>query len=401
MATTTLEFTNALYSTQETPLYDGVVQLKADGVYATGALLYGGRAVLTAAHFVEGDFENIDLHFKTRNEIFTLTSTHTSIFPYYDPLSGNGDLALVWLDEAAPQELPRYNLYRQSDEIGSAFTFVGYGRVGSGEEGVMPQQPDSNRLSVMNSFDATAYALKMELGDLMGWSPLKDALLVADFDSGYEAHDALGIFLQQEDLGLGAAEGLIAQGDSGGPAFIDGKIAGVASYISSLSTATSAPDYDQQNNSSFGEIGFWHRVSYYQEWIDTSLRENYEDAPLSPAEVQKTIFVSQEESEIAYFMVNFYGVRAHKDQILSVEYSTFDGSAKAWEDYIPANGTLLLYPQEDQVLIPVEVLPSAEFAEEKIFYLKIYEPYGAGFEDDALELVAQRVLVYDDGYSTH
>src|SRR5690606_2556212 len=119
--------------------------------------------------------------------------------------------------------------------------------------------------------------------------------------------------------GLGQDEGLIAPGDSGGPAFIDGQIAGIASYIASLSRDNIHPDIDRTINSSFGELGFWQRVSHYQQWIDQHLRAAYPNAPTNPAEVQHTVNEGDSGTSYAYFLLQFIGVRSDPSQLLSVD----------------------------------------------------------------------------------
>ena len=68
-------------------------------------------------------------------------------------------------------------------------------------------------------------------------------------------------------LDLPDYEVLSAPGDSGGPTFIDGYIAGVTSYGYRLSGS----DIDGGLNSSFGEFGADTRVSSYINWIDKVL----------------------------------------------------------------------------------------------------------------------------------
>jgi secreted trypsin-like serine protease len=67
-----------------------------------------------------------------------------------------------------------------------------------------------------------------------------------------------------------------ASGDSGGPAFIDGKIAGVTVYGDTLNTRfCGLAGFSNQTdnscgieNSSWGELSFDTRVSSYAGWID-------------------------------------------------------------------------------------------------------------------------------------
>ena len=54
--------------------------------------------------------------------------------------------------------------------------------------------------------------------------------MLADSDDGTPAHDVFGALFNLPDLGLGINEACSAQGDSGGPAFIDGKIAATVDF---------------------------------------------------------------------------------------------------------------------------------------------------------------------------
>jgi hypothetical protein len=65
-------------------------------------------------------------------------------------------------------------------------------------------------------------------------------------------------------VGLGAAEAFIAPGDSGGPSFINGRIAGVHSF-----TGRSATDIDAMLDSSFGEYAADISVSYNKVFIQS------------------------------------------------------------------------------------------------------------------------------------
>ena len=55
-------------------------------------------------------------------------------------------------------------------------------------------------------------------------------------------------------------------GDSGGPTFLNGRIAAVTSAGVGYPVVTT--DVNFLTDSSFGEIGFDTRVAMYQDWID-------------------------------------------------------------------------------------------------------------------------------------
>lgn len=399
MVTTVASYTDDRYRAYPGEGYDGVVRVSAEGYYGSGALLYDGRAVLTAAHLLDGVSGPVSVLFETTTGTQTLVASRYSIHPDYDPLNNNHDLALVWLPSAAPVAAERYGLYRDSDELGQSFSFAGYGLPGSGRTGAFENYSDTPlRLSASNRFDADAATLKTYMGDTMGWDPLAGTHLMADFDSGSSTRDALGRLMYRYDTGLGINEGLIAQGDSGGPAFIAGQVAGVASYTTSLSRYNIDPDVDNLTNSSYGEIAAWMRVSAYQQWIDQSLQAAYANAPSRPEDVQKVVPEGDTGTSYAYFLLQFTGVRADPDDWLSVDYQTRDGTATAWQDYLPTQGQLILYPDNDQAVVAVEVMGDTTPEADEIFYLDVTNPVGGSFGAGVVKLTAMRTLANDDGW---
>ena len=105
-------------------------------------------------------------------------------------------------------------------------------------------------------------------------------ILMYDFDNGQAANDAFGVYLGLSNLGLGDMEVDSAPGDSGGPSFIDGKIAGITSFGLTFTNSTDAignrvcnpavnPDVLCGVNSSFGEFAGDTRVSAYASWIQS------------------------------------------------------------------------------------------------------------------------------------
>lgn len=393
---TTASYTEARIRALPGAGYDGVVRVSVGGSYGTGVLLYDGRAVLTAAHLFSGDARSASVHFESIAGAETISSSGVTVLPNYDAVNVNNDLAIVWLSESAPREADRYTLYRGSDEIRKTMVMVGYGLSGSGSTGA---QTTSSilRLKAENQFDADAATLKAWLGSGMSWTPTARTQLVADFDDGTTSHDALGWLISKPGAGLGQGEGLVAPGDSGGPAFINGQVAGIASYTASLGRNGVNPDIDGARNSSYGEIASWQRCSAYQQWIDQSIREQYPNAPTTPQEVQRQVIEGNSGTSLAYFLLQFTGVRAEPNQILSVDYVTRDGSAKAGEDYLATSGTLVLYPDENQAVIPVEIIGDTVAESDEIFSLAVTNPVGGNFGEGVIELVAVRTIVNDDG----
>ena len=398
MVTTTTHYTDFRYRAYPGEGYDGIVRVSYGGYYGTGTLLFDGRAVLTAAHLFEGSSGSASVSFETPSGTQSFSANKILQHPGYDNQSNN-DLAIVWLSTSASVGANRYNIYRSSDEIGQSFTILGYGQTGLGSTGATDSNTSSPiRLKAGNRFDTDAGTLKGHLGSIMGWTPLPGTQLIADFDNGNATNDALGQLNTQSNLGTGLDEGLIAKGDSGGPAFIHNKVAGIASYTSSLSRGDIHPDVDTIVNSSFGEIASWQRVSAHQQWIDQSLRANYLSPPTKPEEVKKEVKEGNSGTSYAYFLLQFTGVRSDPDQILSVDYTTRDGTAMSGSDYLPASGTLNLYPTENQAVIPVEIIGDNTPEANETFYLDVYNAVGGNLGQGVLKLTAARTIINDDAW---
>ena len=377
--------------------FDGVVRVSVSGFYGSGILLYDGAAVLTAAHLFSHGSTSANVMFETTTGTQTVTSGQVSVMPDYEAVNNNHDLALVWLSGSAPLTAERYELYRANNEIGQTLTLVGYGVPGTGATGDLESYSGAPlRQWANNRFDVDAADLKQILGASMGWYPAADSQLVADFDNGTTTRDALGRLMNVSDTGLGQHEGLITSGDSGGPAFLDGKVAGVASYSASLSTARAHPDIDDQVNSSYGEISAWQRVSYYQQWIDQSLRAQYPNAPTAASQVQKQVLEDDSGTSLAYFLLQFNGVRANPLDWISVRYATRNGTALAGQDYLAISGTVVMYPGESQVAIPVEIMSDRYAEPDEFFYLDVTDPVGAEFAVGVVRLTAVRTIIDDD-----
>lgn len=397
MVATVTSYTDARYRASTGLGYDGVVRISNGSGYGTGALLFDGRAVLTAAHLVAGAVGSLSVLFQTPSGAETLSVAKSVVHPGYI-ISGstNDDLAIVWLSRAPSLTANRYDLYRDSNEIGQDFTMVGYGQLGYGASGAATNNTNSLRVKAQNTFDVEASTLKASLGNSMAWSPLPGSQLVADFDSGLAGQDALGRLVRAPDLGLGLDEGLIAHGDSGGPAFLAGKVAGIGSYTASLSFGLTRPDVDTQTNSSFGEIAAWQRVSSFQQWIDQSMRASYPNPPAKAADVKKEVVEGNTGTAYAYFFLEFTGIRASASQVLSVEYATRDGTARAGSDYLSVTGRLNLYPGETQAVIPVEIVGDTTPEPRENFYLDVFNPVGGSFGPDVVKLTAARTIIDDD-----
>jgi hypothetical protein len=253
------------------------------------------------------------------------------------------------------------------------------------------------RLQAKNQFDTDISSLLPFFSSTPAWASISNKQLVADFDNGATANDALGLLARKTGLGLGSEEGLIAPGDSGGPAFIGNKVAGIATYTADLESTVYHPDIDKISNSSFGEVGVWERVSAYQQWIDQNLRAQATNAPKTLAAVQKTVVEGNTGTTFAYFWIQLNGPSLNDHAVLSVDYKTRDGTAKAGQDYIAVQGRLNLYSTEDHAVVAVEILGDYAPEASETFELEISNPLGATFQNGQVVLTAIRTILNDDG----
>ncbi len=240
-----------------------------------------------------------------------LMGTHYAINPNFIPTAtaggtlGGSDLALVYLSSSAPADRQINGIYRGAGEIDAIHNKVGLGTRGFGQTGTMNLTRDG-----FDSFDGRKregnniyeYTFK----DIFGQDLAPDAsgnqradadsVLLFDFDSGFRVNDVFGR-LGELAPGFGKPQtgvvvnGLATEinsspGDSGGPTFINGLVAGITSFgfsanflygetgcggVGNLDTARGFGAGAGCTNSSFGEVSGDTRVSYFTNWIDAGI----------------------------------------------------------------------------------------------------------------------------------
>ncbi len=391
MTTYLNNYQNSIYSTSISDFYNGVLKVGDGNFYGTGNLLYDGRSVLTAAHVFDGmNYNNLKIYLYDGEKNFTGYAKVT-LYKSYDRKNLNGDLAIITFNTNFLNSYNRYDIYRDSDELYKTYTAVGYGDVGSGLNGNL----DLNqiyKLKTTNTFDSDLKTLIDYSNIKLSWNPLKDSILISDFDDNTYYTDIIGYLNNKTHIGTGISEGTIASGDSGGAAFIDNKIAAIASYSTTLNK-NGIGDINSRIDSSFGEIAAYQRVSYYAEFIDKTIRENLPNAPKNPNEVKKVV---SEDETYAYFMLQFLPLRNSVLDTLSLNYKTVDGTAIAGSDYIETSGVISIYQDESYAIIPVELLNDNIKEDNEYFYLEVSNPNYGSLGDGVVKLTAIKLIIDDD-----
>lgn len=259
---------------------DGVTDLIIDTgaglARCSGSLLTTGMHILTAAHCVD-TVVSATAFFDLPSGSASRATSALFVHPGWtgNVLAGN-DIAIVQLVSAAPAGAERFDTYRDGSEVGAVSEKVGYGRSGTGNTGAV--LPSGTKRSGQNRYDALADIFEGFF--FTGITP--GTQLAYDFDNGLAANDAFGFFFGLSHLGLGLAEVDSAPGDSGGPTFIDGLIAGVTSYGFGFTCFPGTPDVNcDVTDSSFGEMSVDTRVSTYAGWIDSVITPVPEPASIA------------------------------------------------------------------------------------------------------------------------
>ncbi len=271
--------------------FDGLARLIFDsdgdlgnGAYiCSGALLSGGRYVLTAAHCAD-NFNVMTVEFGVYGNVAKVTRgvaaahVHGS---WTGALGKGADMALIELD-APVTGIQGFNLSTGND-IGSTVLIMGYGTTGRGDgSGGGPNWDEWGWAHYgWNQADVGIVAFDQ------AHSPGNDFVYagdeyVFDFDNGLDANNTLQRLATKagasftSSTGLGADEALIAGGDSGGPDFVwngsEWLIAGVHSWGWDFCTGRiRRPNCDVAPGvpSSFGDLSGSTAVYAQAAWIQS------------------------------------------------------------------------------------------------------------------------------------
>ncbi|MDO4569026.1 MAG: trypsin-like serine protease [Planctomycetia bacterium] len=229
------------------------------GSLGSGSVLTTGRHVLTAAHVVCKSGSNvvedvITVTFMNADgTTFTVDAEEVYVHEEWTGQAGAtaGDIAIIVLAEDVSDRVETYDINRSlAADLGQVYERYGYGLTGTGEEGEDEAAGvDGQKRTGKNKWES--------LGSTVG---LDSRLLIYDFDDGTE--DMNYIFDRHgvtTDLGLGEEETICGSGDSGGPCFVNGVIAGVCQGVYAE---------DGGADGTYGDIGLDTRVAMYATWID-------------------------------------------------------------------------------------------------------------------------------------
>lgn len=198
--------------------------------------------------------------------------------PNYDGnvLHGN-DIAVFTLAQAATGH-DVYGLYTGDPIHANNAAYTAFTRVGTGTIG----DQTGTYTSGQDYYQRTGTNLYEYYGDQV-FGGVSHNILFSDFDDGNAAHDAFGVLGGNHQTGI-AGESDSSPGDSGGPTFINGLIAGITSFGTEPAGGCGAGKTDPYAaangsciNSSVGEMAGDTYVgaysSFIQSYIDAAVPE--------------------------------------------------------------------------------------------------------------------------------
>ena len=287
-----------------TPAYSGVVTLimtYANGSFiCSGSLLPDRQSILTAAHcvsdgtsarpisttvyFPDGSIDGIPFQGQNAgSRSVTMYNVHPS---YTGEVIDQNDIAVLQMASPAPASARAYSLFNAGDITGQQFNVAGYGGRSTGggavgtNAGVGRLRQGQNRFDFRfgdSDFGGFWNTIDPVTGEHEFGTAAIDFSYVSDFDNGTGARDASCRIAaafgaggpKYCNTGAGLDEVSVAGGDSGGPQFINGMLAGVTSY--GLSFGSPFGDIDDALNSTFGEFSGYVPVYIHAGFINASL----------------------------------------------------------------------------------------------------------------------------------
>lgn len=271
------------------------------GYACSGSLLAGGAHVLTAAHCADDFVGNMSVQFGWYNGVAAETRSVSVINAIVHPQwlgFGNSvdrgiDLAILRLS-APVTSIAGYNLSTTND-VGKEHLMAGYGTTQRGDVNLPTNWNDGNfGHYAFNTFDVSSRDFNQAVDTTFpGWSfdeayYAPGVTYMVDFDNpnGAAVNNTLGRVAGAtgnswaSGAGLGANEGLIAGGDSGGPDLVwNGSqwlLSGVHSWgwqgssvCSLINVGGNTCDVAADNGSSYGDLSGSTAVFSAAGWINS------------------------------------------------------------------------------------------------------------------------------------
>jgi Trypsin len=294
---------NPLYfapASQSSGIVSIIINTAQGNFICSGTLLNDRRSIATAAHCVTNGSRAVSataatVYFNGNNTPDSIVHTDPTstgigvkIFTVNNDYTGEvidqNDIAILTLNDLAPAWAASFGIYSGNDLTGQNFTVSGYGRrsdtggnVGANLGTGRLRQGDNRYDFALGDSDFGGFFTDIDpaTGEKFFGNADVTYSYLSDFDNGLAANDAscrlavngLGIAASSKfcDLGRGAREVGVAGGDSGGPSFINGQLAGITSY--GLSFGPSFGDIGGGLNSSFGEFSGYVPTYIHRDFI--------------------------------------------------------------------------------------------------------------------------------------
>jgi hypothetical protein len=282
-----------------------IMDYGAGGLFiCSGSLMNDRRSIVTAGHCVSDGGDDRPLSttayfydYATQPDervpfdpeaVAVTVSDYFVNEEYTGEVIDQNDIAVLTLSDYAPEFAQGYDLYTQGDLTGKDFNVAGYGGRSTigGADGVAPNPPNPSTGFLRQGDNTYDYRWGADefggfftdefAGENFFGTAEIDYSYVSDFDNGLAANNtacriaaAVGAPGFGCGLGLGADEAGVAGGDSGGPGFIDGKLASVNSY--GLTFGVGFGDFKPGLNSSFGEFSGYVPIFIHEKFIRTAM----------------------------------------------------------------------------------------------------------------------------------